>query len=92
MYDNNEKKFVRNLTENAKKMSKNASTQHAVWHQSGCMFAESFVGILKFRARSNFSVPPPAKPPSVIANSRTKVTKPIHIIDKNGRNQERDSD
>ena len=36
---------------------RDASLQQAVWRQSGCMLAESLVGILKFIARLNFSVP-----------------------------------
>ena len=41
--------------------NKKASLQQAVWRQSGCMLAESSVGIWKFVARSNFSVPPPER-------------------------------
>ena len=37
------------------------NAQQAVWRQSGCMLAESLVGIWKFIARPNFSVPPPAR-------------------------------
>ena len=37
------------------------NAQQAVWRQSGCMFAESFVETWKFVARLNFSVPPPAR-------------------------------
>ena len=35
--------------------------QQAVWRQSGCILAESLVGIWKFIARPNFCVPPPAR-------------------------------
>ena len=41
--------------------NKQACTQQAVWRQSGCMLAESLVGIRKFVARLNFSVPPPER-------------------------------
>ena len=45
--------------------SKDASTQQAVWRQSGCMLAESLVEIWKFSARLNFCVPPHARQAAV---------------------------